>query len=254
MYPNIGSEDELLQSYPPNSYAENATQQFPLGTKLIQGERVWRYCKNSSAALTTLGTPLQSAARIHAEADDDIVLGVTASIGDYDISLTSTTNLATSPLSTANGFAEGYLYVNDSTGQGQTYKIKSHEAASGTNQFIVTLYDPLTVAVTAAASEFGIVQNSYANVIATAAVLTSMCVGVNPIAVTASYYFWSQTGGPAAIACNAAVALGTSVVVGTTAAKADPGAAATTEVLIGYPLTPGVTTDDHFLVFLTLDR
>jgi hypothetical protein len=39
---------------------------------------------------------------------------------------------------------------------------------------------------------------------------------------------------------HAAVALGTYVVVGTTAAKFDPAAAVTTELIVGEMMTPGV--------------
>jgi hypothetical protein len=185
--------------------------------------------------------------------DDDIVVGAVSAIGATTVTLTSTANLAAAPLSTADGIAEGYLYANDEAGEGQCYKIKSHAALSGTANSVFTLYDPLTVAFTTS-TQVGLAQNPYANVIATAAVLTGMCVGVAPIAVTASYYFWAQTGGPCAVIPQAAIALGTWVVVGTTAAKADPAAAVTTEVIIGYPLTPGVADTESFLCFLTLDR
>jgi len=252
-FPNVADTPELLQTLPPNPYAESVTQLFPLGTKLTQGERVWRYTKNSASGLATIGTPLQNAARVHAEMDDDIVVGAASAIGATTVTLTSTANLAAAPLSTKDGIKEGYLYVNDEAGQGQCYKIKGHAALSGTADSVFTLYDPLTVALTTS-SEVGLAQNPYANVIATAAVLTGMCVGVNPIAVTASYYFWAQTGGPAAVVPQAAIALGTTVVVGTTAAKADPAAAVTTEVIIGWPMTPGVADTEQFLCFLTLDR
>jgi hypothetical protein len=65
--------------------------------------------------------------------------------------------------------------------------------------------------------------------------------------------FWAQTRGPCAVVPQAAIALGTEVVVGTTAAKANPAAAATTELKIGDPMTPGVADTEAFLCFLTID-
>lgn len=251
-FPSVANTDELLQSLPVNPYAESATQLFPLGTKALNGERVLRYCKNGATALN-IAAPLQSAARIHAEADDDIVVGAASAIGATTVTLTSTANLATAPLSTKDGFKEGYLVVNDEAGEGQLYKIKGHAPASGTSTFVVTLYDALTVALTTS-SQVGIIQNPYANVIATAAVLTGMFVGVPLMAITASYYFWAQTGGPAPVIPQAAIALGTTVVVGTTAAKADPALNTTTEVIIGYPVTPAIADTETFICFLTGDR
>lgn len=252
MYPNIGENSDLLQSVPPNPYAESASQLFPLGTKLIQAERVWRYCKCGATQLY-ISRPIQSAAQVHAEMNNDIVVGAAAAIGDYTVVLTSTTNLAAAPLSSTNGLAEGYLLVNDAAGEGQCYKIKSSVAFASTSATAIVLYDPLTIALTTA-SQCAVIQNPYANVIQTTAVVTGMCVGIPGIAVTAAYYFWSQTGGPAGCFATNTIAQGTTAVVGTTAGKADPAAAVTTEIAIGYPLTPMETTDDeYFIVFLTLD-
>lgn len=240
-----------------NVYAQSATQQFPLGTKIIRGDQVFRYCKAGEAL--TIATPLQSAAAAHAEQDDDIVCGAAAAAGAYTVEVTSTANLDTSPNDTANNFAEGYLFVNDEAGEGQCYKIKSNEALSGTDNATFTLYDPIITALTTV-SQLGLAKNPYKDVIKSAAVVTGMFIGVPLIAVTSGYYFWAQTGGVAPVVAHAAVAKGTAVIVGTTAAKADPIAAnsvdadGATEVVIGYPITPGAADTETFLVFLTGDR
>jgi hypothetical protein len=252
MFPNVGSMDELYQDSPPNPFEESATQLFPLGTKLIRGEQVWRYCKAGGVALN-IAAPVQQAKAAHAEQDDDIVVGAAAAKGATSVELTSTANLDGSPNDEDDDFKDGYLVVNDEAGQGQLLKIKSNEGFSTTDDSTFTLYDPLTVALTTS-SQVGLVRNPYYKVIATEAVVSGMVIGVPQIAVTAAYYFWCQTGGPAAVVAHAAVALGTAVVVGTTAAKADPAAAATTELIIGYPMTPGVSDTESFIVFLTLDR
>jgi len=201
---------------------------------------------------------LQGPTSVHADAEDDIVIaastGETYAIGSYDVTLTSTASIAAAPWSTANGGKEGYVYINGGTGIGQCRKIKSHAAASGTSTFLVTVYDPWAVALVAGTSEAGIFQNPYANVIVAAAVTTGAPIGVNPIAVTASYYFWAQTGGPAAAICHAAIAFGTWAVVGTTSGEIDPGAAVTTEYIVGFMLTPGIKDNDAAGIFLTLDR
>jgi hypothetical protein len=252
MLPNVGDMDDLIQTNPPNPYAESLTQLFPLGTKLVQGERVWRYAK--AGAAIGISAPVQSAAPVHAEQFDDIVVAAASAIGAYTVTLTSTANLDGSPNDEANAFAEGYLVVNDEAGEGQCYKIKSNEALVTTGNSIFTLYDPLTIALTTD-SEVGIAMNPYCDVIATAAVVTALPVGVAQIAVTgADYYFWLQSGGPAAINMHAAAAVGDPISVGTTAAKGDPAAAFATETVIGFAMTPGITDDEKCMIFLTLDR
>ncbi len=247
--PNVGDPADLLQQEPPNPFTESQYQQFPLGTRAIRGVEEWLYCKNAANAFTVLGTPIQAAAVAHAEMPDDIVVGASAAIGDTEVTLTSTANLATAPLSTKDGIKEGYLIVNDVDGQGQLRKIKSHEAFNSTDPTLIKLYDPLTVALTTS-SQVGLLQHPCSNIIATAAVLSGMFIGVNELALTASYYFWAKVKGPAPAVLQAAIALGTYVVVGTTAAKFDPSAALTTEIIVGECATVGVADTEQCIVYL----
>ncbi|MDY6833790.1 MAG: hypothetical protein SVY53_03200 [Chloroflexota bacterium] len=232
-------------------WAESATQLYPLGSKAMRGCEVWRYCKAGGTGLN-IAAPVQQAKAAHAEQDDDIVCGAAAAIGAYSVEVTSTANLDTAPNDSANDFAEGFLIVNDEAGEGQCLRIKSNEALSGTADSTFTLYDPLSVALTTS-SELGLVRNPYYKVIATEAVVSGMVIGIPQFAVTANYYFWCKTGGPAAAVPQAAIALGTSVCVGTTAAKVNASAAATTELIIGWAMTPGVADTESMIVFLTLD-
>lgn len=252
-FPCVGSEEDLLQSFPPNPYAESATQQFPLGTKLTQAERIWRYCKNGGSGLN-IAAPISSAPAVHADQQEDIACGVLAAIGAYVVSLTSTANLDGSPNDEKDTFKEGYLIANDEAGEGQCYKIKSNEAFSVTAESLFTLYDPLTIAFSTS-TQCGLIMNPYKNVVVcpTAATM-GWPAGVPGIAVTASYFFWSQTGGPAAVVPQEAIALGNYVVVGTTAGKGNIISAVTTEFIIGWPLTPGIADTESMMVFLTLDR
>jgi|GEM_PF-1337656 len=249
-FPRNNDGDYSLNNNLADPFAESATQLFPLGTILIDGDRKWVYCKNGSVALN-IAAPVQSAAAVHAEQDDDIVVGAAAAIAATAVELTSTANLDGAPNNVANDFKEGYMVVNDEAGEGQLRKIISNDALVTTGDSTFNLYDALTIALTTS-SEAGIVRSPYYKVIATAAVVTGKVIGVPLIAVTASYYFWCQCAGPAPVVMHAACALGTLVVVGTTAAKADPMAAVTTEVIIGEMMTPGVADTETAIVFLRL--
>lgn len=247
LFPDVAETEDVLLSYPPNPYAQSITQLFPLGTKLLRGIDEWWYCKNGGTNLA-IAVPVQSAAAIHAEADDDIVVGAASAIGATTVTLTSTANLATAPLSTKDGFKEGYLVVNDEAGEGQCYKIKSHEAASSTSNFVVTLYDPLTIALTTA-SQVGLIQHPCAKVIVTAAVVSGIYIGQPLLAVTADYFFWAQHSGVRPAIPGTAIAKGTVVIAGTTAAKVTLGIDVATEVHLGYPITPAIADTETFLLF-----
>lgn len=254
--PNVSTHEDLLRTEPPNPYAESQYQLFPLGTKMVQGERVWRYTKNGATGLN-IAAPVQCAAATHADADDDIASGVAGAIGDLSVSLTGTTNLAVA----ANYYKEGYLLANDAgTGQGQMIKIKSHAAVTNGAETLFYLYDPLWIATTTA-TEWGVRKNPYDSVVVTPGTTpTAIIAGIPQIAVTAYYFFWLQTGGPAAGVAQAAITVGSLCDAGvqagklvTTAHDATYGLARTNQI-IGVAMTPAIADTEEFMVFLTLDR
>ena len=249
-FPGVASMGEFYNGEASlNPYAQSLTQEFPLGTKLTNGERVWRYTRNG-AGTPAAGDCLQGAAILHIDAQDDLLCSV-AVAGAYEVELTGTANTACA----ANYYKEGYLVINDAAGQGHSYKIKSHVACTGAATFKIQLYDPLIVGLTAATSEAGLCKNPFDAVIATAAALSAIPIGVSPIALTAAYYFWAQTGGPCAVHAHAAAGIGVAAIVGTHAAAVDPNVDnASTLQIIGWFMTPGIADTEHCLVFLTIDR
>lgn len=249
-YPCVTEGEDLLQSYPPNPYAQSLGANFPLGTVLVRGKREWVYCKNGGVALT-IAQPIQSSAVTHADSDNDLVVGVDAAIGDLVVSVASTANIDEAPFSTVDGLKGGYLIVNDATGEGQMYEIKGNTAFATTGQALITLYDPLTIALVASTSECGIIPSPYTLVVATAAPLSGMFVGVAMIPVTINYYFWAGCGGPHPVITQAAITKGSPVVVGKTAAKANVmTTAGTTEVIIGEAMTTGEADAQYITVNL----
>lgn len=251
LLPNVGSAAELLNSTTVDPYAApTVAQEFPLGTKLIEGERVWRYTRNGAGTLT-VGMVLQMAVAAHGDADDDIASATINAVAATTAYITGATNIACA----ANFYKEGYLYVNHNAGQGVAYKIKSHIAIVNAVETPIVLYDPILVATTAA-SQYGIKKNPYDYVVAAAGTASAVGVAIQP--VTAAYYFWMATGGPCAVNPKTAMAINLMVVGGVTSGQADDYTPVTTvptaAQLIGYPMTPAIADGEHFLCFLTLDR
>ena len=252
IFPGVQDMSSLLDgSATLDPYRSTITQEFPLGTKMIQGDRTWRYTKNG-AGTPGPGSVLQTAVVNNAADDLDLVTDATTAIGAYTISITSTTNAAVA----ADYYKEGYAFVNAGGGFGSYYKIKTHTALVGTTAgTIVTLYDPLVVASTAGSTLWGLRKNIYDSVIASAAAMTGVPVGVNLLTLVASYYFWMQTSGPCCVLTHAAIAASKKAMAGTTAAQIDPSVdnmAALSE--IGWPISICDTAGEGSLVFLTLDH
>jgi hypothetical protein len=186
---------------------ESSEQKQKLGTRAeLPDGRVFYYAKNSSSAITPAGKICDGIAAVAAH-DMDVAATEAHSVGDTTISLeVPTTDL------TKDQYADGYLLINDGPGQGEVYRIKSHPKhdASDDNTVIFTLDEPdgIRTALTTA-SLFGISYNPYKDVkiIDGDGTQTTGPLGVNPIPVTASYYFWLQTSGIASVLSGAAVAV-----------------------------------------------
>jgi len=210
-------------------YEESATQKAEIGFRLLVGDRVFRYSYAGGVALAA--GKLVKSAQLPAEVNKSVAAA--ASIGAKSVTVTT----AAAQLY----LAEGYMVVNDVTGEGICYKIKSSAAnATTATSTDITLYDPLSVALTTS-SQVELYGSPYYDLDLSAAV-TDHISGIPPIAVTANYYFWLQTWGPCAALVGATTAAGDMLVPHTTDGSVAPGSVFTSNI-IGYALTAGTATE-----------
>ena len=179
---------------------ETSSQKQKLGTRAVLPDgRVFYYAQNSSAAITTAGQIVDGIAAVGAH-DGDLA---TAALAAGSLTVTTTTSLTT----TKDQYADGYLFVNDNAGQGEVYRVKSNTAVTATAGCEITIdeSDGIRTAFTTS-TEFGLMYSPYKGVkiIDGDGTMTTGPIGVTPIPVTASYYFWAQTSGPAAVLSGAA--------------------------------------------------
>jgi hypothetical protein len=151
---------------------------------------------------------------------------------------------------TANQYAEGWLLVTVTPGQGYQYRIKSHPAADASATLVVTLEDPVEVALTTS-SRCDLVRNPWAAVIVNPTTATSSPCGVAVNNIAASSFGWLQTHGPACCLADGALTVGVNVSASNAVAGAME-AAVTAQAAIGHVMT-GVADTEYGAVFLTLD-
>ena len=179
---------------------QTSDQKQKLGTKAVLPDgRVFYYAENSGAAITSAGQIVDGIAAVGAH-DGDLA---TAALAAGSLTVTTTTSLTT----TKDQYADGYLFVNDNAGQGEVYRVKSNTAVAGAAGCEITLdeSDGIRTAFTTG-TQFGLMYSPYKGVkiIDGDGTMTTGPIGVSPIPVTASYYFWAQTSGPAAVLSGAA--------------------------------------------------
>lgn len=207
-------------------FEESSTPKHAVGTRMqLADGRVFFYSLNGASALAA-GKLNMSVATPSGHEDCDVAVAVSAQ--DKEITVTPATAAVT-----ANQYAEGWVSTRQTSGLGQFRKVLSNPAAGIAANVKLTMYDPFTAAITTS-GQVDLMRNPYSGVIESATEEQSPA-GVPLIAVTAAYYFWNQTWGPANCLANGTVPLGSMLTPGTVAGSVAEFATATNDIA-GYDM------------------
>lgn len=222
--------------------AGSSTQDIQLGAKFVdQNGNAYRYCLVGGTALVP-GKLYQAPAEI---TNHQNLTPAAAAIGATSVTVTLGATAVT-----ANQYSGGYLVITVTPGQGYRYLISSHPAASGGATCVLTLADPIQVALTTS-SRCDMVLNPYSSVIVNPTTASSTIVGAAIYPAAASTYAWVQTGGIAVLLADGALAVGTNVAASNAVAGAVE-AATGVQALVGIAVT-GVADTEYGAVKLTCD-
>lgn len=235
-------------------YEQSATQQHRLGAKFIDGDRIFRYAYNGGTALSkALMTQSEATTggTLELTSFKEIVqTGHTWSVGDISGTMLVTTGSA-APL---NCFADGYLMANKVAAVGDIYRVLASKLQSTDTILDLELETPIRTAISAT-TELTLTPNRWWGTIVFPTAHTGYATGVPLIDVTANYYYWAQTGGPAPLIVDTAETVVIGDTVGNAAATAVPGACGvrvTLEQAWGNVLQVGAAAEPA-LVNLTID-
>jgi len=197
-------------------FVQNVTRKETVGTlRITKDGRKFRYARAGSSNLAA--GKLALAAALAADVMNEAATAIHA-IGDLQVAET-----ITSATYAEDYFAGGYFQVNDGTGEGHQYLIDSSTAVAASTAITLSLAEPIRVATAGTvASEFSIMHSPWMAVVESATL--GAPVGVSPHVVTAAYYYWIQTGGPALILSGNTDAVGKPVYQSTSTAGAVSGA------------------------------
>lgn len=225
---------------------ESASALHNLGSYIETADgRGFRYAKIGSLATVAgkvyQGTPLDAT---NLQPSGGLGVAANQAIGDTSITISTSITL------TANQLAGGYLSVDVTPGQGFLYKIAGNTAVTGAANAVITLADPLQVALNTS-SKVIVSQHPYSGLVIEPGTPTAAIAGVAHRVTTALYYSWIQTRGAASVLFTGTGVAGKAVgsLSGGTSGSAAPCIAATN--IIGYHMATGIT-GEYALVFLTL--
>jgi hypothetical protein len=233
---------------PLDTFANTSDQRAALGTKqYTEDGRVFRYAQVGATA-TVAGSLYQSAAPVAnhlANTPPAVAIGAT-----------SFTYTPGATAGAANLYAEGYMQVDTTPGNGYTYQVKRHAAISSSTAFTLYLKDEIQVALTTS-SRVGLFHNKWKNVIVCPTTLTGALAGVAGCVITAVYYGWLQTGGRASVLIDSTAPAITATVAHSTntagAVMALITAALATAQIVGHAAQATVDAKNNF-IDLSLDE
>lgn len=235
MATTFGGVVQLAPSGPFNSSTTKEMQLGQLATTL-DGRR-FRYFYNGGVA-TIPGKMYQGPAQdaTNYAPAGGLAVGA-AAIGTFQVTLTGSLTI------TLNALAGAFMSVAVTPGQGYIYKVASNTAVAGATGCVVTLEDPLQIALTTS-SKVVFVQNPYNACVVGATTLTSSPVGVPGTIHAINNYGWLQVGGMASCLVTGTLGsagLAVGMLVGGTAGSLAPCIAGTN--VLGFTASIAATTE-----------
>lgn len=100
---------------------------------------------------------------------------------------------------TKDQYKDGWLVVNDGTGEGRMYPVEGNLAADSSGTCTVYLTEPIDTAGAASEANVDLLAGRWNGVVYSATDQADAPAGVPLVAVTAAYYCWLQTWGPCAV-------------------------------------------------------
>jgi len=205
--------------------------------------RVYRYSRAAGTAL--------AAGKLNINADlvahhTNVAVAAAVTAGAFEVTATIGATAAT-----LDQYRDGFMTVNDATGEGITYAVNGNMAADASGTLRVTLAEPVIVALTTS-SEVTMKYNTFDQVVISIADQADQAAGVANTAVTADYYFWQQTRGECAVLADEAVAKGLALTIGSSTVGAVEALDAAGEHQIGIASEALVDTEFRS-AFLTID-
>ena len=195
----------------PDLSRADSKQRYPLGTKYIDGDRVFRYAKFMGTMNPDLGA---KDTQPQAVAFATIAVNAVQYATTVVIDVAATDGISGDGAIAVDELAGGYLVVFDADAKAFTRQIKSNTVmtaaaiAAGNTQMTLVLTDPIPVALVADTDHGECMASPYRYLTAYTGNDKGAVMGMPQLVYTSGQFGWIQTWGPTWIAPQAAVGSG----------------------------------------------
>jgi len=228
---------------PQDLFQSSSTQGTDLGAYATTNDgRIFRYVKAGGTTLVP-GTLVQAPAEITANQN---LTPAAVAAGAKQITITDSLTVA------ANALAGGFVATTTGAGYGYAYRISSNTAVTAATSMVITLEDPIVVALTSA-SRLDLNASPFNGVIVNPTTESSVIVGAAITAIPNAQFGWIQTHGVCPVTASGALTVGLQVAASVgTAGNVVLATSAITAPVVGVAVT-GVAANETGLVFLEID-
>lgn len=177
----------------------NSTPKYPIGTKYVDGDRVFRYCYAGS----NIAIPQRGVANASPHLEGTCLGNAVAGAYTLDLPPACADFEATVIYNTKDIYAGGWLWIMGAAAEvtkHEFHRIVSNDALDAGGTYVrVTLETPITTSqatpwITSYRNTYANCQQSYPDIPTTQQ--TVVCMTTGGLVVTLGQYFWGQTWGP----------------------------------------------------------
>ena len=227
----------------------SANRLTPVGQKAetVDG-RVFRYAQAGGTALDRAKLTTNPAVDANVV---NVAVAEAAAVGATEVVIDAGGTIA------ENAYQDGFFSINDATGEGAGHRVKGNTATTGAGEITVFLEQDNPIADTALVADTSLAtleKNPWDGVIIVPATdQADFPAGVPNIAVTASYFFWIQTGGETVVWSDETFARGAPLTFGTGVAGQVEAVDAAGELQFASAIEAASGEADYTRVFLQID-
>lgn len=186
----------------PDISRADTVQKYPIGTKYVDGQDVYRYC--AFKATVTVGLGAKNGNR-QAVAYATVAAATVAYATSLVVDVAGTDGNGSDGAFAVNELAGGSIIIFDATGPSYVRTVKSNTVTTGAGEMTVEVTVPIPVALIADTDHVEIMANIYSYVNTTN---EKPVVGVPVLPYTTGQYGWVQTRGISWVAPQAEVGVG----------------------------------------------
>ncbi|KKM22824.1 hypothetical protein LCGC14_1621380 [marine sediment metagenome] len=202
--PFVDAQEGLANTQTPDLSVADTSQQYPLGTTYVDGDRVFKYCAFKGTINPDLGAKDSQPQSV---AFTTIAAAALQYATTVVIDVAGTDGIAGDGVIAVDYLAGGYLVVFDASSKMFTRMIKSNTVTSGAGEMTLELTDPIPVALVTDTDHAECMASPY-SYLTTSTSEKYAVVGMAQLVYTSGEFGWVQVAGPTWIAPQAAVGSG----------------------------------------------